>query len=155
MRVGPVGAGVNGIGMVDEMTADAGGKQIVVTEAAPPAAGPYSQATVGAGLVFVSGQLPIDPATGALVEGPAAQARQSLRNVEAILAARGVPMSAILKCTVFLTDMATFTEVNDVYASFFPDAPPARSAFGVSALPRGAQVEIEAIALDARTETTS
>ena len=135
--------------------ADVGGKQIVVTEAAPPAAGPYSQATVDAGLVFVSGQVPIDPTTGALVEGPAAQARQSLCDVEAILAARGVPMSAILKCTAFLTDMATFDEVNDVYASFFPDAPPARSAFAVSDLPRGAEVKIEAIARDARAETPS
>ena len=126
-------------------------KLIIATVAAPEAAGPYSQAAAGAGLIFVSGQLPIDPQTGELVEGAAAQAQQSLHNIEAILSSRGIAMNDILKCTVFLTDMTMFAEVNEAYAAFFPNDPPARSAFAVLALPKGALVEIEAIALSGQT----
>lgn len=124
-------------------------RTIIETQDAPQAAGPYSQATAGAGLVFMSGQLPIDPKTGELVDGVAAQTRQSLDNMKAILSARGLVTTDILKCTVFLTEMSAFDEMNKAYAEFFPDEAPARSAFAVVALPKGAMVEIEAIALDA------
>ena len=122
-------------------------KDIIDTDAAPPAAGPYSQAVKGAGLVFVSGQLPIDPATGAMPDGVADQTRQSLANIAAILRADELGLDAILKCTVFLTDMEAFSEMNGVYAQSFPGAAPARSAYQVVRLPKGAKVEIEAIAL--------
>lgn len=120
----------------------------ISTSNAPAAIGPYSQAVdSGAGLVFLSGQLPIDPATGAFPEGGIqAQTRQSLRNVQAILAAAGLSLAHVVKTTVFLSDMADFAAMNEVYATFFAEPFPARSAVAVKALPKGALVEIECIA---------
>ena len=118
------------------------------TEKAPAAIGPYSQAIdSGAGLVFVSGQLPIDPATGAFPEGGVAeQTRQSLLNARAILQAAGLDLGNVVKTTVFLADMADFGAINEVYAQFFAAPFPARSAVAVKDLPKGARVEIECIA---------
>ena len=120
----------------------------ISTDKAPAAIGPYSQAVdSGAGLVFLSGQLPIDPATGAFPEGGIqAQTRQSLRNVQAILAAAGLSMANVVKTTVFLADMGDFAAMNEVYAEFFAEPFPARSAVAVKSVPKGALVEIECIA---------
>ena len=120
----------------------------ISTSNAPAAIGPYSQAVdSGAGLVFLSGQLPIDPATGAFPEGGIqAQTRQSLRNVQAILAAAGLNLSDVVKTTVFLADMGDFAAMNEVYAEFFAEPFPARSAVAVKSVPKGALVEIECIA---------
>ena len=120
----------------------------ISTSNAPAAIGPYSQAVdSGAGLVFLSGQLPIDPATGAFPEGGIqAQTSQSLRNVQAILAAAGLSLANVVKTTVFLSDMGDFAAMNEVYATFFAEPFPARSAVAVKALPKGALVEIECIA---------
>ncbi len=122
-------------------------KNIIATTNAPAAIGPYSQATEAGGLIFVSGQLPIDPATGAFPEGVEAQTRQSLTNAKAILAEAGVEMGDVLKTTVFLSDMNNFAAMNGVYAEFFPEgAYPARSAVEVARLPKDALVEVEVIA---------
>lgn len=122
-------------------------KTIISTPAAPGAIGPYSQAAAAAGLVFVSGQLPLDPETGAFAPGGVReQAAQSLKNLCAILAAAGCGTEDVVKTTVFLHDIADFAAVNEVYAAFFPERCPARSAVQVAALPKGALVEIEAIA---------
>ncbi|MBO4417665.1 MAG: RidA family protein [Bacteroidales bacterium] len=120
----------------------------VHTEKAPAAIGPYSQAIdSGTGLVFVSGQLPIDPATGAFPQGGVAeQTRQSLTNAKAILAAAGLGLENVVKTTVFLADMGDFAAMNGVYAQFFSAPFPARSAVAVKTLPKGALVEIECIA---------
>ena len=120
----------------------------ISTNEAPAAIGPYSQAVdSGAGLVFVSGQLPIDPDTGKFPEGGVAeQARQSLLNAEAILNAAGLELADVVKTTVFLADMGDFAAMNEVYASFFTEPFPARSAVAVKTLPKGALVEIECIA---------
>ena len=124
-------------------------KTIVSTQAAPAAIGPYSQGTAGGGLVITSGQLPIDPATGAFAPGGIAeQTRQSLKNVQAVLEAAGSGMEKVLKTTVFLSDMENFAAMNEVYGEFFPQGScPARSAVEVARLPKDALVEIEAIAL--------
>lgn len=118
------------------------------TEKAPAAIGPYSQAVdSGHGLVFVSGQLPIDPATGAFPEGGVKeQTRQSLLNTKAILEAAGLSLASVVKTTVFLADMGDFAAMNEVYAEFFTAPFPARCAFAVKNLPKGALVEIESIA---------
>ena len=121
-------------------------KQILHTESAPGAIGPYSQATRIADFVFTSGQLGIDPATGKLADGVQAQAAQSMRNIGAILAAAGLDYAAIVKTTIFVKDLADFKTVNDVYASFFEGDYPARSCVQVAALPMGGLVEIECIA---------
>ena len=120
----------------------------ISTLEAPAAIGPYSQAIdSGAGLVFVSGQLPIDPATGSFPEGGVAeQARQSLLNAQAILRAAGLELADVVKTTVFLADMGDFAAMNAVYATFFTEPFPARSAVAVKTLPKGALVEIECIA---------
>jgi len=120
----------------------------IQTEKAPAAIGPYSQAIdSGAGLVFVSGQLPIDPATGAFPEGGVqAQTRQSLTNAKAILEAAGLGLQNVVKTTVFLADMGDFAAMNEIYAQFFTAPFPARSAVAVKTLPKGALVEIECIA---------
>ena len=120
----------------------------IQTTQAPAAIGPYSQAIdSGAGLVFVSGQLPIDPATGAFPQGGVQeQTRQSLTNARAILEAAGLGLSNVVKTTVFLADMADFAAMNEVYAQFFAAPYPARSAVAVKTLPKGALVEIECIA---------
>ena len=116
---------------------------------APAAIGPYSQAIdSGAGLVFVSGQLPVDPATGAFPEGGVKeQTRQSLLNASAILGAAGLGLGNVVKTTVFLADMGDFAAMNEVYAAFFSAPFPARSAVAVKTLPKGALVEIECIAV--------
>ena len=123
-------------------------KQQINTAAAPAAIGPYSQAIEAGGMVFVSGQLPIDPSTGAFVEGGIKElTRQSLSNMKAILAEAGLTMDNVVKTTVFLADMADFAEMNEVYASFFQGVCPARSAVAVKTLPKEARVEIECIAV--------
>lgn len=113
---------------------------------APAAIGPYSQAVRAGELVFVSGQLPVDAKSGKLEEGVAAQTERALKNVGAVLAAAGLDYRHVVKTTVFMTDLGRFAEMNDVYARFFKDAPPARATVQVSALPKGASVEIEAVA---------
>ena len=123
-------------------------KQQINTAAAPAAIGPYSQAIEANGIVFVSGQLPINPATGAFAEGGIKElTRQSLTNMQAILAEAGLTMAHVVKTTVFLADMADFAEMNEVYASFFAGVGPARSAVAVKTLPKEARVEIECIAV--------
>lgn len=122
-------------------------KEIISTTRAPAAVGPYSQGVAVGGLIFFSGQIPLNPSTGALVAGDiAAQARQACENVGALLAARGLDFSHVVKSTVFITDMAQFPEVNAVYAEYFKEPCPARSCVAVAALPLGALVEIETIA---------
>ena len=122
-------------------------KTIISTAAAPAAIGPYSQATDLGDLGITSGQLPIDPATGAFPEGIKAQTQQSLTNVKAILEAAGLTMDNVVKTTVFLSDMNNFAAMNEVYATFITEGSyPARSAVEVARLPKGALVEIEVIA---------
>lgn len=120
---------------------------VVNTPKAPAAIGPYSQGIDTGSLVFSSGQLPLDPATGQMPEGPAEQARQSLENVKAVLEAAGSSLSKAVKVTIFLQNMEHFGAVNEVYASFFSGAFPARSCVQVARLPKDALVEIEAVAL--------
>ena len=122
-------------------------KTVISTPNAPAAIGPYSQAVRIGDLLYTSGQIPLDPATGALVEGDiAVQARQSLSNVKAILEAAGADMSAVVKTTVFLKNMDDFAAMNEVYAQFFAEPYPARSAVQVAKLPKDVLVEIEAVA---------
>lgn len=119
----------------------------LTTEKAPAAIGPYSQAIEANGFVYASGQLPIDPATGAFPEGGVKeQTRQSILNAQAILRSAGLELSNVVKTTVLLSDIADFAAMNEVYAEFFCEPYPARSAFAVRALPKGALVEIEMIA---------
>jgi 2-iminobutanoate/2-iminopropanoate deaminase len=123
-------------------------KQIIATERAPQAIGPYSQAVVANGFVFASGQIPIDPETGQFVEGGIAeQTEQVLRNVSNLLEAAGTSLARVVKTTVFLADMNDFAAMNDAYARFFGDQPPARSTVQAARLPRDARVEIEVVAL--------
>lgn len=119
------------------------------TDTAPMPVGPYSQAAAAGGITFVSGQLGIDPVTGRLVEGVEAQASRALENIRAVLAAGGLSLSDVARTTVLLADMADFPAVNSVYAGFFEEPYPARAAFAVKALPLGALVEIEAVAVQA------
>jgi 2-iminobutanoate/2-iminopropanoate deaminase len=122
-------------------------REAISTTNAPAAAGPYSQAIVAGDIVFCAGQIPLDPLTGEMVTGSIEeQTERVLRNLGAVLDAAGVGLADVAKTTVFLADMDDFTAMNGVYATFFPDPPPARSTFEVGALPRGARVEIEAIA---------
>jgi len=122
-------------------------KTIISTDKAPAAIGPYSQGVKVGNLLFTSGQIPLDPATGTFPEGIQAQARQSLSNVKAILAEAGVSMDQVIKTTVFLKDMNDFAAMNEVYATFFTEGSyPARSAVEVARLPKDVLVEIEAIA---------
>lgn len=125
-------------------------KTTIATERAPAAIGPYAQGIEAGGMVWTSGQLPIDAATGALETADIARATaNSLRNVRAILRARGLTMADVVKTTVYLTDLADFAAMNEAYAAFFPGEPPARSCVQVAALPKGATVEIEAVAIKA------
>jgi 2-iminobutanoate/2-iminopropanoate deaminase len=122
-------------------------KKIVSTQSAPAAIGPYSQGVWSGELLFLSGQIPINPENGAMVEGDAAaQAEQVLKNIGAILASQGLTFRDVVKATVFSTDMGTFASVNEVYGRYFKEEPPARSFVEVSALPKGALVEIEVVA---------
>lgn len=121
-------------------------KEVISSNKAPGAIGPYSQGIVAGGLVFVSGQLPIDAATGLMAEGIEQQTRQSLTNIQHILVEAGLTMKDVVKTTVFLADMSLFGDMNKVYATFFETDCPARSAVAVKALPKDALVEIECIA---------
>ena len=123
-------------------------KEIIATEDAPRAIGPYSQAVRAGNFVFASGQIPIDPATGEFVPGGIAeQTEQVLKNLTALFAAAGVGLDQIVKTTVFLADMNDFIAMNEVYGRFFGEAPPARATVQAARLPRDAKVEIEAIAV--------
>jgi 2-iminobutanoate/2-iminopropanoate deaminase len=122
-------------------------RQAVSTTGAPAAIGPYSQGILADGLVFCSGQLGLDPATGNLVDGGVeAQAERALKNLGAVLDAAGATFADVVKTTIFLVDIGDFAAVNAVYATFMPEPPPARSTVGVAALPKGGLVEVEAIA---------
>lgn len=122
-------------------------KQVLATDQAPAAIGPYSQGIAASETVFVSGQLPLDPATGAFPEGIAAQTAQSLKNIQAILAQQGMTLANVVKTTVFLADINDFAEMNKVYGEFFTQPYPARSAVQVAKLPKDAPLEIECIAV--------
>lgn len=121
-------------------------KHVISSPKAPAAVGPYSQAIELNGTVFVSGQLPIDPAKGEMPEDVGSQTIASLNNIKMILEEAGLGMDDIVKTTVLLTDIGDFAEMNNAYARFFPDSKPARVCYQVSALPKGAKVEIDAIA---------
>jgi 2-iminobutanoate/2-iminopropanoate deaminase len=123
------------------------GRETVRTVKAPEAIGPYSQGVRCGGFLFCSGQIPLDPATGKMVEGGIAeQTERVLRNLEAVLAAGGAALSSVVKTTVYLVDLGEFPAMNAVYGKFFPGDPPARATVEVSKLPAGARVEIEAVA---------
>jgi 2-iminobutanoate/2-iminopropanoate deaminase len=123
-------------------------KKSIATSKAPAAIGPYSQAVLAGDTLYISGQLPIDPATGAFAaQDIAGQTDQSLKNIGAILAQAGFTFSDVVKTTVLLSDIGDFTAMNEVYGKFFPEPCPARAAFAVKALPKGALVEIEAVAV--------
>jgi 2-iminobutanoate/2-iminopropanoate deaminase len=125
-------------------------KKVIYTTNAPAPIGPYSQAIEQNGMLFISGQIPVDPSTGNVVSGGIAQQTdQVLKNIQAIVTAAGygADLSKILKCTIYLSNMADFGGMNDVYATYFPTDPPARAAFAVKDLPLGVMVEIEAIAM--------
>ena len=121
-------------------------KTAISTSAAPAAVGPYSQAIDTGAVVFVSGQLPVNPTTGEIPDGATAQAERAFANVLAILAAAGLGPESVVKTTVFLADLADFAAVNEVYARVFPAPFPARSCVQVAAIPKGARLEVEAIA---------
>jgi 2-iminobutanoate/2-iminopropanoate deaminase len=121
-------------------------REIVGTAQAPAAIGPYSQAVSAGGFLWCSGQIPLDPASGEIVgDSPAAQAERCLHNLSAVCVAAGTSLERAVRLTVYMTDLRAFAEVNDLYAGFFGSEPPARVAIGVAALPRGAQVEIDAV----------
>jgi 2-iminobutanoate/2-iminopropanoate deaminase len=125
-------------------------RQVITSPHAPKAIGPYSQAIAvpaSGRLVFCSGQIPLDPASGEIVQGDAAvQAERVMKNLEAVLAAAGMSVANVVRTTIFLTDLADFARVNEVYGKSFPAEPPARVTVQVAALPRGAKVEIDAVA---------
>ena len=122
-------------------------KSVIATHAAPAAIGPYSQAVRFGNLLFCSGQIPLDPETGALVEGSIqTETTRVLDNLKAVLEAAGCELGDVLKTTIFLQSMSDFAAVNEVYAGYFPTSPPARSTVAVAGLPKGVRVEIEAIA---------
>lgn len=125
-------------------------KKIIATAEAPAAVGPYSQAVEAGGTLYISGQLPIDPSTKAMPDGVKAQTQQSLKNIAAILEAAGYNKNDVVKSTVLLKDIADFGAMNEVYAGFYTENPPARVAYEVAALPMGALVEIETIAVKAK-----
>jgi 2-iminobutanoate/2-iminopropanoate deaminase len=122
-------------------------KKIVATEKAPKAIGPYSQAVVSGGFAFLSGQIPLDPASGQIIEGGvAAQTERVLENLKGVLEACGGTLESVVKTTVFLTDMREFAQMNEVYGRYFPSNPPARATVEAARLPRDARVEIDCIA---------
>lgn len=123
-------------------------RSVIVTNEAPGAIGPYSQAIRQGALLFLSGQLGLDPISGTLIASDiASQTQQALKNIQAVLQAAGVDLQAVVKTTVFLIDMADFAAMNEVYATFFTESPPARSTVAVAQLPRGGRVEIECLAI--------
>ena len=123
-------------------------KQVVATDAAPKAIGPYSQAVRAAGFVFLSGQIPLDPATGELVQGDIeAQTRRVMQNLAAVLTAAGTSFDRVVRSTIYLVDLGDFTKVNAIYGSHFPKDPPARATVQVAALPKGARIEIDLVAI--------
>ena len=123
-------------------------KKIISTGAAPQAIGPYSQAVIANGFVFLSGQIPLDPTTNTLVEGDiAAQTERVIENLKAVLEASGSSLESVVKTTVFLKDMGEFAKMNEVYARYFKNHPPARATVEAARLPRDVRVEIECIAL--------
>lgn len=122
-------------------------KEIVATENAPGAIGPYSQAVKNEGVVYCSGQIPLDPATGKIVEGGIeAQTERVLKNLEAVLTAAGASFATVLKTTVYMTDLSEFPKMNAIYGKSFPASSPARATVQVAGLPMGAKVEIDALA---------
>jgi len=124
------------------------GKRVIQTEKGPKAIGPYSQAIQAGNLLFLSGQIPIDPKTGELTEGDIRQqTQQVLENIKGLLESQGLGMEDVIKVTIFLKDIGSFNQVNEVYATYFSSSPPARSTIEVAKLPRNAEIEIEAIAL--------
>jgi len=124
------------------------GKKVIQTEKAPEAIGPYSQAIQAGNFLFLSGQIPLDPKTGNLMKGDIQkQTRQVLENIKGVLESQELRMENVVKTTLFLKDIANFNQVNEVYATYFPSSPPARSTVEVTKLPRDADMEIEAIAL--------
>lgn len=124
--------------------------QAIASPHAPAAIGPYSQAVEAGGFVFCSGQIPLDPITGALVEGDiGAQTERVMKNLAAVLEAAGVSFASVVRTTIYLVDMADFAAVNTAYAKWFKAVPPARATVQVAALPRGARVEIDAVAVKA------
>ena len=124
-------------------------KQIVSTDLAPKAIGPYSQAVRAHGFVFLSGQIPLDPATGQMIDGDiVAQTKRVMENLDAVLSAAGTSFGKVVRSTIFLVDLGDFAKVNEVYGSYFPSEPPARATVQVAALPRGARVEIDLVALE-------
>ena len=128
-------------------------REIIKTESAPAAIGPYSQGVRALGFLFVSGQIPLDPKTGSMVEGGIAeQTDQVMRNLAAVLKAAGTGLEHVVKTTVFLADMNDFAEMNEVYGRYFMAQPPARATVEAARLPRDARVEIEAIALSGKEE---
>jgi len=123
-------------------------KKVVQTEKAPKAIGPYSQAIQAGDFLFLSGQIPLDPKTGELVKGDIRQqTQQVLENIKGVLESQKLGMEDVVKVTIFLKDIGDFNQVNEVYATYFPSSPPARSTVEVTKLPRNADIEIEAIAL--------
>jgi len=131
-------------------------KKIISTDEAPGAIGPYSQAVRRGSLLFCSGQIPLDPKSGEIVSGDiATQTRRVLDNIAAVLRAEGLTFDNVVKTTIFLTDLRDFQTVNEVYSSYFKEQPPARSTVQVSALPKGAKVEIEVIAAAEEPEQTA
>jgi 2-iminobutanoate/2-iminopropanoate deaminase len=131
-------------------------KKIISTNEAPAAIGPYSQAVRSERLLFCSGQIPLDPKSGQIVSGDiAAQTRRVLDNIAAVLRAERLNFDNVVKTTIFLTDLGDFQTVNEIYSSYFKQGPPARSTVQVSALPKGANVEIEVIAASGETEQTA
>ncbi|HEX7680241.1 MAG TPA: RidA family protein [Thermoanaerobaculia bacterium] len=122
--------------------------EIIASDKAPKAIGPYSQAIRSGSIIYTSGQIALDPATGNLVDGDfAAQVRRVFENLKAVLTAGGTNFSSVVKATVYLTDLANFATLNEIYASYFGDTKPARTTVGVGQLPRGALVEIDLIAI--------
>jgi 2-iminobutanoate/2-iminopropanoate deaminase len=121
-------------------------RETVTAVGAPQAAGPYSHAVKSNGLIFLSGQTPVDPDSGSLVEGDiGAQTRRCLDNLAIVAAAAGASLEDAVRCGIYVTDISTFKDVNEAYGAYFPSDPPARSTIGVAALPLGAQVEIDAV----------
>jgi 2-iminobutanoate/2-iminopropanoate deaminase len=124
------------------------GKRVIQTEKAPKAIGPYSQAIQAGNFLFLSGQIPLDPKTGELVKGDIRQqTKQVLENIKGVLESQKLGMEDVVKVTIFLKDIGNFNQVNEVYATYFPSSPPARSTVEVAKLPRDADIEIEAIAI--------